>query len=168
MGAGRAVVDRQVLWSGSAVGRGVWSRRQSAPSDASQPQHCRPPSIRAVLPALRSPTTSSSPVVPLSTRLTRLCLSCCPPCGLHSGARSCMPNSTTRLVPRACEPKPLRPGTRNAAASFSWPTGSACWRLAHVAGKGKGQGVTYRLADTWMRVSGARRDCLSRMAMSSG
>jgi hypothetical protein len=89
-----------------------------------------------------SPTTSSSPVVPLSTRRTRLCLSCCPPCGLHSGACSCTPNSTTRFVPRACERQPLRPGIRN-ASNFSWPTGSACWRLAHVAGKGRGQGVTY-------------------------
>jgi hypothetical protein len=29
------------------------------------------------------------------------------------------------------------------SSNFSWPTGSACWRLAHVAGKGRGQGVTY-------------------------
>jgi hypothetical protein len=130
----------------SAVGRGVWSRRQSAPSDASQPQHCRPSILsRRLCGAARSEpnnflVSSRSSIDGPDT--TRLCLSCC---GLHSGARSCtcMPNSTTRLVPRICERKPLRPGTRNAAASFSWPTGSACWRLAHVARKGRGQGVTY-------------------------
>lgn len=75
-------------------------------------------------------------------------LHCCPPCGLHPGARPCMPNSTTRLVPRHCERKLSRPDTRNAA--LSWPTGQPCCRLARVAAKGRGQGgsTTYSTAGT--------------------
>lgn len=59
------------------------------------------------LPPLLGPTSSSC-IDDQGTGVPRLCLyCCCPPCGPRPGARSCMPNSTTRLVPRVCERKAL-------------------------------------------------------------
>jgi hypothetical protein len=160
-GRGQAVGNRQVQWSGSAVGRGVWSRRQSAPSDASQPQHtavrrrsvlCCPLSEpNNVLVSSRCSIDAPDTTLPLLLSTMRAPFRC-----LFMHAQLHHPFGTTGLRTTA-------PTARHTQCSdFSWPTGSACWRLAHVAGKGRGQGVTYRTADTWMRVSGARRGCLVR------
>jgi hypothetical protein len=121
-------------WQRSLVAQAVCAeRRQSAPALPSAVDPCC--AARSL-----SPTTSSSPVVALSTRLTRLCLSCCSPCGLHSGACSCMPNSTTRFVPRACERQPLRPGIRNAAATSAGPQARHAGGLRTSLGREEGRG----------------------------
>jgi hypothetical protein len=139
MGAGRQLgTDR---YSGREVqlaeesGRAGSLRRATPVSPSTLPSAVDPCCAARSL----SPTTSSSPVVALSTRLTRLCLSCCPPCGLHSGACSCMPNSTTRLVPRACERQPLRPGIRNAATSAG-PQARHAGGLRTSLGREEGRG----------------------------
>jgi hypothetical protein len=155
-------VDRQVLWSGSAVGRGVWSRRQSAPSDASQPQHCRPPSIRAVLPALRSPTTvlvssrssidASDTTLPLLLSTMRAPFRC-----LFMHAQLHHPFCTTGL--RTTAPTARHTQCKQLQLAHRLGMLAACAR--RWEGKRAGGHLQYRTADTWMRVCGARRGCLS-------
>ena len=155
MNAGRAgtvvgeCAERCSSWQRTSWMRARRLRRQSSPSS---PQHCRLPlsdDLCLCWPPLLGPTSLGRRPVS-TTGVPRLCLYCCPPCGLHPGARPCMPNSTTRLVPRDCERKLSRPDTRNAA--LSWPTGQPCCRLARVAAKGTGQGdplLTVRLTREW-------------------
>jgi hypothetical protein len=162
-GRGQAVGNRQVLWSGSAVGRGVWSRRQSAPSDASQPQHCRRSTGSVlccplsepnnVLVSSRSSIDAPDTTLPLLLSTMRAPFRC-----LFMHAQLHHPFCTTGL--RTTAPTARHTQCKQLQLAHRLGMLAACAR--RWEGNGRGQGVTYSTADTWMRVSGARRGCLVR------
>lgn len=142
--SGAAVVDR-------GLGRLVARTLVSAPVKA--------PALPAVLlrrsvclcmaaAALRPNVCGPRPVS--TTGVPRLCLYCCrPPCGPRSGARSCMPNSTTRLVPRVCERKALTARHTQCSTQLAHRPASMRASLGREEGRGQGGSLTVQSTREW-------------------